>query len=195
SSSRYCTRRNSEYRAPDPLAPGSAYGEAKRYCELLCSTSGVPFTVARLFACFGPRQALESGFAIPDFFRQLLINGRIEIAGDGEARRAFGYITDVVAALLKLLLRGDSGPQVCNVGADTPVVSIAELARLVAHIWGGADVLIRGNSGDALRPRYIPDISKMKALHPPQVGLEAGLRRVAESLRASHTMNSAVSRA
>ena len=163
--------------------PDTDYGEAKRQCEALCAASGVHFASARLFACYGPRQALNCGLAIPDFFRQLLSTGRIEVASDGHARRAFSYISDVAIVLLKLLARGSPGAPACNVGADSPVVSIAELARLVAQAWGGADVVVQGGSADTIRPRYVPDVSRMKTLHSPEIGLEAGLRRMAGYLQ------------
>lgn len=163
--------------------PAPGYGEAKRRCELLLESAGFRTSAARLFACYGPRQGLDCGLAIPDFFRQLLSTGRIEVASDGRARRAFAYISDVVTVLLKLLVRGGPETAVCNVGADSPVVSIAELAHLVARAWGGANVLVRGGGTDTARPSYVPDITRMSTLHRPEISLEAGLRRLADHHR------------
>jgi dTDP-glucose 4,6-dehydratase len=166
-------------------APAGAYGRAKRECEALVAHAGVPSVAARLFACFGPRQSLDAGFAVPDFFRQALRKREIRVRSQGTAIRTFLYVSDLVATLLKLMLR-KSGPTVCNVGARGPVVSIAELARLIGDI-AGASVTIEGSAAEGPRPRYVPDVGRMEAFHKPRTGLAEGLRRMHEHLREAAT--------
>ncbi len=168
---------------PEPSAPESAYGTAKRYCESLCAASGVRAVSARLFACIGPRQSLQSGFAVPDFFRQARDEGRIRLTSNGTALRTFCYISDAVAALIKLLVRADA-PQTCNVGAEAPVVSIIDVARRVAQRMGGVQVEAAAAGPGGNRDRYVPDISRMKQLHRPQVTLDEAIGRIAGFLQA-----------
>jgi UDP-glucuronate decarboxylase len=158
---------------------GATYAETKRHCEMLVRQSGVPAMAARLFACFGPRQAEDASFAVPDFFRQAREHGRIVVNGDGSALRTTCYVSDVVAALLKLLLHCGPGMRACNVGAAEPVVSIAELAGRIARVMGGLEVSITGKEPGMQRQRYVPDISLMRSFHSPQIDLDQGLARVA----------------
>ena len=169
--------------SPDPVEPASAYGIAKRACEAVCFASGVNAVSARLFACIGPRQSLQSGFAVPDFFLQALAAGGIRLTSDGRALRTFCYVSDVVAALIKLLAGADA-PRECNVGAEAPVLSIAEVAERIARRMGGIEVEKAQSVSSGAAQRYIPDISRMKQLYRPQVTLDEGVGRIADFLRA-----------
>ena len=61
----------------------------------------LPVIVARLFNTVGPRQTGQYGMVIPNFVRQALTGAPITVFGDGQQRRAFGYVGDVVGALIQ----------------------------------------------------------------------------------------------
>jgi dTDP-glucose 4,6-dehydratase len=152
---------------PDLRSGCAGYGEAKRHAEILCQafreTKGVPVSVARLFAFVGPYQDLNSSFAVADFLRQALQGQTIRVKGDGKAVRTLCYSADMVVALWKILACGKSG-DVYNVGSDRGAVSIRELAVRVAKLLGShVEVVVEGRQGaDTIRPRYVPDITKLK---------------------------------
>ncbi|MBA3024402.1 MAG: NAD(P)-dependent oxidoreductase [Gammaproteobacteria bacterium] len=168
--------------APDLSDPVSCYGEAKRYSELLCRTSGVPTIVARLFAFMGPYQDLSGSFAVPDFIRQALYEKRIRIQSDGSSLRTYCYASDLTIGLWELLMNGSPG-DLYNVGADAPQVSIRELAEQIAELVGSVDVEVEGVSSGSSRSRYIPNTDKFKNLYTPLIGLQEGLRRMIDSFR------------
>jgi len=152
---------------PDIRSERASYGEAKRYAEVLCQafqvTRHVSVSVARLFAFVGPYMDTDSSFAIMDFIRQRLRRETIRIKGDGQAIRTFCYSADMAVALWNILLSGANG-EVYNVGSDREAVTIEELAYRVA---GAMDppvkVFLQGQEkGNSVRPRYVPDISKVK---------------------------------
>ena len=61
--------------APDPLLPGSVYGEGKRASELMCSLAAGPsfeIKVARCYAFLGPHLPLDAHFAAGNFLRDAL---------------------------------------------------------------------------------------------------------------------------
>ncbi len=171
--------------APDLAEPASCYGEAKRYAELLCRSSGVPSIIARLFAFIGPYQDINSSFAAPDFVRQALHHQAIHIRSDGSALRTYCYASDLTIGLWKLLLNGRPG-ELYNVGTDAPSVSIRDLAALIAAELGSMEVIVEGKAGAGARSRYIPNTAKFKKLHPRQIGLKEGLRRTLASYQHSH---------
>lgn len=155
--------------APDPLLPGSTYGQAKRVAEQLCTIAhgegGLQTVIARLFA-FGSAHIPRDGrYALGDFVRDALAPADvpIRVAGDGQAVRSYlgGY--DMAQALVTALVRGEAG-QAYNVGSDE-AVTIAELARRVRDRLSPArEVVIQGAAGDGQRSRYVPDVSRIGAL-------------------------------
>ncbi len=167
---------------PDLTDARSCYGEAKRYAELLCQLSGVPTVVARLFAFVGPHQGIAGSYAMTDFIRQAKHTGHIRVQSDGSALRTYCYASDLSVALWKLLLQG-SPNEIYNVGSDSPVVSILELANLVAEIVGevGIEIMKKDNSTGNNRSRYIPDISKLKEIYTPRIKLAEGISRTIQS--------------
>ena len=169
--------------SPDPGSRRSCYAEAKRYCEALCQSSGVETVVARLFCFLGPYQSLEASFAAPNFLSQSARSRRIALQTDGSALRTYCYASDLAASLWHLLLRGVAGTAY-NVGSGGPVVSMLELARIIARQTGGIPVIAGQTSPFGLRgDRYIPETARLEHLYVPTVGLDDAVARTVASLR------------
>ncbi len=117
---------------PDPLLPGSAYGEGKRVSEWLvtqAATDVLSVSIARLFAVVGPHLPLDKQFAVGNFLRAAMNREELVVTGDGTPHRSYIYAADMSAWLWKILLRGRSG-YAYNVGAESSV-SVLELAHRV----------------------------------------------------------------
>lgn len=166
--------------APDLTDPASCYGEAKRYSELMCRTSGVPSVIARLFAFIGPYQDKNGSFAVPNFIHQATQNKSIYIHSDGSALRTYCYASDLTIGLWKLLINGKPG-ELYNVGADSPLISIIELAKLIAKQLGNTEVIVEGEVSVGSRSRYIPNTDKFKKVHSARIGLNEALHRTLTS--------------
>lgn len=170
--------------APDLADPASCYGEAKRYSELLCRSSGVPSIIARLFAFIGPYQDKGGSFAVPNFIQQATQNKSIHVHSDGSALRTYCYASDLTIGLWKLLLNGKPG-ELYNVGSDAPRVTIRELADLIAKQAGNVEVVVESKLGTGSRSRYIPNTDRFKQFHTAQIDLAEGLRRTLTSYQHS----------
>src|SRR6516225_9350041 len=90
----------------------------------------LPVIIARLFNTVGPRQTGRYGMVIPTFVKQALAGRPITVHGDGTQSRCFGYVGDVVGALIKLMDHPAAVGEVFNIGSNEEV-TIAEVARTV----------------------------------------------------------------
>ena len=119
-----------------PLNPKSPYALQKligeQYCKLYSQLYGLETVCLRYFNVYGERQLLEGAYClVMGKFAQQLLNGELmTINGDGEQRRDFTYVGDVVdinikCATTKMKWTGD----IINVGAgdNRSVNQVADL--------------------------------------------------------------------
>jgi len=125
----------------------------------------LPVIIVRFFNTVGPRQTGQYGMVIPNFVRQALAGEAITVFGDGTQSRSFTHVTDVVSALLKLVVEPKAIGQVINIG-NTEEVTIQKLAERVRQLSGSTSSIKlvpydeAYESGFEDMPRRVPDLSK-----------------------------------
>lgn len=171
---------------PDCQDPRAAYAEAKRAAEMLCAIHAKQFGLdvvnARIFALLGPLLSLDIHFAAGNFIRDAMAKRPIRIASAGTAVRSYLYLADVTTWLWAILLRAAPGA-VYNVGSEE-AVSIAELARRVDRVLGGAGVAVLGQPDAGWNTgRYVPATALIRRDLgvAPTIGLDEAIRRTALS--------------
>jgi UDP-glucose 4-epimerase len=145
----------------------------------------LPTTIVRLFNTVGPRQTGRYGMVIPTFVKQALAGRPITVYGNGKQTRCFGYVGDVVGALIKLMDRADSVGQVFNIGSNEEI-SILELAKKVKELARSDSEIVFVPYDEAYEegfedmPRRVPDTTKIKNLvgFRPEMSLEGILQSV-----------------
>ncbi len=145
----------------------------------------LPTVVVRLFNTVGPRQTGQYGMVIPTFVKQALAGRPITIYGDGTQSRCFGFVGDVVQALIRLMDHEDAVGQVFNIGSSEEV-TIHELAERVKALTQSDSEITFTPYDEAYEegfedmPRRVPDISKVRELvgFRPQMSLEGILQSV-----------------
>jgi UDP-glucose 4-epimerase len=145
----------------------------------------LPTTIVRLFNTVGPRQTGRYGMVIPTFVRQALAGRPITVYGDGKQTRCFGYVGDVVGALIKLVDHPDSVGEVFNIGS-TEEISIFELAQKVKQLTDSKSEIVFMPYDEAYEegfedmPRRVPDTSKINQLvgFKPEMKLDGILQSV-----------------
>jgi UDP-glucose 4-epimerase len=129
----------------------------------------LPVIIVRFFNTVGPRQTGQYGMVIPNFVRQALANEPITVFGDGTQRRAFTHVTDVVGALLKLVVQPKSIGEVINIG-NVQEITILKLAERVRELSGSNSTIKfipydeAYESGFEDMPRRVPDLTKVESL-------------------------------
>jgi len=147
----------------------------------------LPTIIVRLFNTVGPRQTGQYGMVIPTFVKQALAGRPITVYGDGQQSRCFGYVGDVVGALIKLMENKEAVGQVFNIGSNTEI-SILDLARRVKEITRSDSEIVFVPYDEAYEegfedmPRRVPDISKVSELvgFRPEMSLDGILESVVD---------------
>jgi UDP-glucose 4-epimerase len=140
-----------------------SYASAKLTDEFLALAyareKNLPVIIARLFNTVGPRQTGRYGMVLPRFIAAAKRNEPLKVFGDGKQSRCFGFVHDIVEALVRLeraalerrsLNRrvSDGASQRADLEIGAPVfgeifniggteeVSILDLAKLVVKTLG-----------------------------------------------------------
>ncbi|MBA1336623.1 MAG: UDP-glucose 4-epimerase [Firmicutes bacterium] len=164
----------SEHHLPKPFSP---YGVTKMAAENLChlyhENYNVPVISLRYFTVYGPRQRPD--MAISNFISSIASGRPITIYGDGNQKRDFTYVDDIVQA--NILAAGSTvAGEVFNVGRGQPV-RLIEVINMIERILGEKACLefISVQRGDV--KDTFADITKINRMlgFNPSVELEAGL--------------------
>jgi UDP-glucose 4-epimerase len=150
----------------------------------------LPVIIVRFFNTVGPRQSGQYGMVIPNFVRQALAGEPITVFGDGTQQRAFTHVTDVVGALLKLVVEPKAIGQVINIG-NKQEITIQALAEKVRELSGSNSTIKlipydeAYESGFEDMPRRVPDLTRIKGLigYEPKHQLDEILTQVIDYFR------------
>jgi UDP-glucose 4-epimerase len=109
---------------------------AEKVCKLFINSYKLPITILRYFNVFGER-APTNGFYAPVtsiFLKQKKENSPLTVTGDGQNRRDFVYLKDVVKANLDFCFfeQKKSFSDIFNIGSSKNI-SILELAKLISN--------------------------------------------------------------
>lgn len=135
-------RQQTPFREDMITKPEDPYGIAKVASEetlkLLCDVHGMEYNIAVPHNIVGPNQKYDDPFrnVMSIFINRNLQNKPSIIYGDGQQKRCFSYIDDVIFCLEKLALDKKILKQVVNIGPDEETVSLSELAKLVSNETG-----------------------------------------------------------
>tara|TARA_B100000519_G_C14194596_1_gene414784 strand:+ start:196 stop:1125 length:930 start_codon:yes stop_codon:yes gene_type:complete len=120
------------------LNPLSPYGLHKligeQYCKLFDKIYNMETYSLRYFNVFGPRQPLTGSYSlvIGKFANQLLNNLPLTINGDGEQRRDFVYVGDVVDANIACMNIQHYEDNIINIGSGYNT-SVNEIANMLSR--------------------------------------------------------------
>lgn len=166
--------------------PVSPYAATKRAGELLAYTHhhlfGIPTVCLRFFTVYGPRQRPE--MAIHKFVRMIHEGTPIPFFGDGETRRDYTYVDDIVAGVVASIDHCE-GYEIYNLG-ESATTSLSELVAMIGEVCGREPVLERLplQPGD-VKITYA-DVSKARERlgYRPTTPVREGLERFLDWYRA-----------
>ena len=118
----------------NPYSVSKVNGE--KLCAMYTNLFDVPTVIFRYFNVYGERQPLKGQYApvIGIFLRQFAAGEKLTIVGDGEQRRDFTYVGDIVNANIMAAISNpddDAFGQVYNVGTGSNY-SVNEIAAMIS---------------------------------------------------------------
>lgn len=178
------------YGIVDPTSLRSCYAESKRMGENLCiaygSEYGLPVKIVRPFHTYGPGMKLDDGRVFADFVRSVVMGQDIVLTSSGEAKRSFLYLSDATLAYFLILTKGANN-EAYNVANEQGVVSIKELAQIIASLFPEKGLKVRfepPNESYMPSPILSCDVktAKLNALgFTPKVSIEEGFSKTIRS--------------
>jgi UDP-glucose 4-epimerase len=157
----------------NPYSISKTAGE--KMCKFYTDCFGLETTTFRYFNVYGKREPLKGPYApvVGIFMRQRKAGEPMTIVGDGEQRRDFTHVDDVVEANIRAAYAKGVVGEIINVGTGTNH-SVNELADMV----GGPRVTLPQRPGEARIT--LADNSKLKNLLKlvPQVKVEEHIKLI-----------------
>lgn len=127
---------------------------------------GLPIVLARLFNTVGPRQRGQYGMVIPRMVRQALNSEPITVFGDGQQRRCFCDVRDVVRAIFLLISSPKATGHLFAIGSQEEI-SMLELAVKIREVTQSRSEIVKIPYSHAYGPgfedmeRRVPDTTKI----------------------------------
>jgi UDP-glucose 4-epimerase len=164
------------------------------FARALWKQRRLPVVIGRFFNTVGPRQTSAYGMVVPRFIQQALAAQPITVYGDGRQVRTFGWVGDVVRAVVALMRDPATAGETFNIGGDE-AVTVEELAERVRRRTGSSSEIVHVPYEEAYGSGFedaeyrVPDITKLRAKigYRPTKTLDAILDAVIASYRARRT--------
>ena len=177
----------SEAEAAQPLSPYAASKLAmEEAAQMYFRVHRLPTVCLRYFNVYGPRQRPDSPYAavVPAFVRAMINEMPPAIFGDGEQRRDFVHVDDVVRANLLAAERDAAIGQTLNISGGGGV-TINELAKNLQAIIPDAPTPVHESprEADINYSEAVTDRAWQALGYRPKVALVDGLRSTVEWFR------------
>jgi nucleoside-diphosphate-sugar epimerase len=165
--------------------PRTTYMLSKIVGEVMCQHSGVPFTIFRPHNIYGPRMGMAH--VIPELLKRvwdMQSPQTLEVYSVDHCR-SFCYIDDAVEMLMRMLNIKACGQKTLNLGAETPEVTMRDLAQICIDLIG-KKLIIKPMATTLGSPhRRAPNMSLARDLleYESKIGLERGIKETLDWYR------------
>ena len=179
---------------PKPEDPyGIAKVAAEETLKLLCEVHSMDYNIAVPHNIVGPNQKYDDPFrnVMSIFINRNLQNKSSIIYGDGNQKRCFSYIDDVIYCLEKLALDKKISKEIINIGPDEETITINELARLVANETGynGQPIYVPGRPKEVSVASCSSDKARDLLQYKTRTSLKDSIKMTADYIRKKGVKN------
>lgn len=165
------------------ISPQYPYALTKRLGEEMVLHWGqvynLNFTSFRLFNVYGPRSRTTGAYGamFGVFLAQKIANKPMTVVGNGNQKRDFTYVSDVINALVLSISSKKSNNKVLNLGMGIPV-SVNQIVKML----NGKKIFIPKRPGEP--DITVADITKIKKYlnWKPKVDIKLGIKELLNNL-------------
>ncbi len=164
-----------ETKADTPLSPYAATKKAgENMCYVYHKLYGLNVICLRLFTVYGPRQRKE--MAISSFTKKIYNNEQITLFGNGENKRDYTYVDDIVDGFIRVL--NHKGYEIYNIASSNPISLFSLISLIEAQLRTRAIMdLAPMQPGEADCTWANITKASIKLGYKPQIGIKEGLTR------------------
>ncbi|OGI18571.1 MAG: epimerase [Candidatus Melainabacteria bacterium RIFCSPHIGHO2_02_FULL_34_12] len=168
------------------LKPISPYGVSKltgeKYCQAYNHLYKLPCVCLRFFTVYGPRQRPD--LAIHKFTKLIDQGKHIPVFGDGQYKRDFTYITEIIDGIVSSINYNKSTFEIFNLG-ESHTTSVVDLVKFLEDALGKKAIIDwqPAQKGDV--PLTYADVSKAEKLlgYKPRTRPDEGIKKFVEWYR------------
>lgn len=162
--------------------PISPYAASKKAGELICHNYhylyGINIFALRFFTVYGPRNRPDMGMY--KFCKAIDEGKTIQLYGNGEPRRDFTYVDDIVDGIIRSI-ENVKGFEIFNLG-ESKTISVNDLISVFEDVTGKKAITknMPMQPGDVMQT--YADISKAKNMlgYNPQTDIPSGVKKLYE---------------
>ena len=163
----------------------ACYTESKRVSEALCqsylSEYGIESKIVRLPRVFGPTMLGSDTKASSQFIIKSLRGENVVLKSKGDQFFSYCYVSDAVAAMLFVLLHGETG-EAYNVSSSSCDIRLRDCAKICAEFKGRQVEFdlpsVAESRGYSIADKAILDSNKLKGLgFTPKYGIKEAIER------------------
>ena len=166
--------------------PQVPYAVAKHAAESviqkLAPLNGMEYVIVVPHNIIGPRQNYTDPYrnVAAIMINRMLQGKRPVIYGDGEQKRCFSFVGDVVSCIEKTIVDSGLNGQIINIGPDEEFVTINELARTIAKLMGKPHnpIYIKDRPLEVKYANCSSDKARRLLGYETKISLEEGLRQM-----------------
>lgn len=143
---------------------------------------GIDMIQLRFFTVYGPKQRPD--LAIHKFTKMILEEKPIPFYGDGDTKRDYTYIDDIVDGILKsteYLFKNENVYEIFNLG-ESHVISLKEMVETIENELGKKAILNKQPMQPGDVEKTYADITKAKTVlgYNPQTDFKDGIKKFVE---------------
>ncbi len=168
------------------LKPISPYGVSKlsgeRYCWAYNHLHKLPIIALRFFTVYGPRQRPD--LAIHKFTKLIDSGKPIPVFGDGQYKRDFTYITEIIDGIVSSLNYDKTTFEIFNLG-ESHTTSVVDLVKLLEDAIGKKAIIDWQEAQPGDVPITFANVSKAEKLlgYKPKTAPSEGIKKFVEWYR------------